>query len=77
MAITYEKDSALLELFATEDGYMLRVWKWPTSPPPVPHRNLDETVPTEADGGFRQDHTADDKPELITKITQFINSVFD
>jgi hypothetical protein len=73
--MSYAKDSAIIELFATEDGYFIRVWKWPESPPPVPHRTLDDTIPET--GGFRQDHTAPDKTGLITKVTQFVNVEFD
>jgi hypothetical protein len=68
----YEKDTAILELYATEAGYFLRVRKWDQSPPPVPFRDYDKANPT-----FAQDHTAEDKATLKTKFQQFVDSIFD
>lgn len=71
---SFVKDSAILEILATQNGYMVRLWQWSISPPPIPHRNLDNTeIPTE----FRLDRIATNKANLITDFTNWLNNSFD
>jgi len=69
--MAYVKHSVIIELLQVENGYVLRVWKWPSSPPPVRY-DLDNTSPLP---DFRQDHVAATKTELKTKFGLFVDSI--
>lgn len=66
------EDSAILEIITTDDGYMMQVWKWGVSPPPVPFRDLFETTPPPTFLGSRSAAT---KADLKTKLGQFVDVV--
>ena len=81
MAVPLDKDSAIIELLAAEDGYFVRAWKWPITPPPVGElapgsfpSSLDHTDPMPT---FRTDRVSTTKAELKTELNAFIDSVFD
>ena len=72
--MAFPKDSCIIEIHTAEDGYFLRVWKWPQSPPPVPYRDLDAGS---VDTTFRQDRVSTTKTELKGEFDTFIDSIFD
>ncbi len=73
-----QKDSAIIELLATEDGYFVRAWMWDQTPPPVFSQAfpavLDTTNPEPT---FRTDRVSVTKTELKAELGAFIDSVFD
>lgn len=68
-----DKDSTIIVIRETEDGFTVNVWKWPVSPPPVPHRDLFFTNPP---SDFATERTAADKTELKAKLAGYIDSIF-
>ena len=76
--MAYLKDSAILILRATEDGYFVSAFQWNQSPPPI-GTELALAIEARADvqPAFRQDRTSVTKTELKTELAAFIDQVFD
>jgi hypothetical protein len=69
------KDSSIIILRATDDGYFASVYQWDQSPPPVNIGNrLDLTNPA---ASVRTDRVATDKTELKNEINAYIDTLFD
>ena len=77
--MAYAKDSAVVILKATEDGYVASYYHWDESPPPVRSwgaitNALDTTGPPLI---TRQDRISADKADLKTELGQFVDLFFD
>lgn len=72
--MAYAKDSAVIVLYETEDGYVAKYYLWDNmSPPPVNTLALDNAVP-EPDN--RQDRISATKAELKTELEAFVDNFF-
>ncbi len=75
------KDSAIIELLATDDGYFMRVWKWDQTPPPIGDLTLGSFPAlldyTDPEPTFRTDRVSTTKTELKSEVNQFIDGPFD
>lgn len=75
--MAFNKDSLIIELAAAADGYAWRAWRWDVSPPPVPWRDMDQTMKSD---GSPPDHIfkiSADKTELKTELASIIDNNFD
>jgi hypothetical protein len=66
------RDSALIEIHESDGGFVLRMWKWKVSPPPIPYRDLDHTLP---EWDTQESQVAKDLNDVITKLTVFISKL--
>ena len=75
--MAYAKDSAIIILQATEDGYVASYYQWDQSPPPITgnwRNSIENTLPAVIG---RQDRISADKANLKTEIGQFVDNFFD
>ena len=73
--MAYLKDSAILVIKATENGYVIELAQWGQSPPPIAYRDLERDSnpgPT-----VRVDYNADNKVDLKAKLALWVDSLFD
>jgi hypothetical protein len=71
--VSYEKDSAILTLRTTENGYMVEVTQWDVSPPPE-NGTFGNTNPAPT---LRRDYIAVDKADLKLKLAAYVDNLFD
>ena len=75
--MAFKRDSLMIEINTAADGYAYRLWRWDTSPPPIPARNWDSTTQST---GEPPDHIfmiANDKTELKVELAALIDNQFD
>lgn len=72
-----EEDSAVVVFRATGDGYFVSVYQYDVSPPPPSGALASALENPQYVTSFRVDRVAADKTELISEVTNWINSIFD
>jgi hypothetical protein len=71
--IPYQKDSAIIMIRTTENGYTIELAQWDINPPPkdLLYGNTDPAAT------LKRMYNADDKAELKTLFASWLDNLFD